>query len=48
MRLEDDVRERSARFNDSCLNIIEEEFAELNSDERTDPRFIKAVMVKRG
>ena len=48
MRLEDDVRARSADFINSCLNIIEEEFAELNSDERIDPRFIKAVMLKRG
>ncbi len=31
MRLEDDVRKRSADFFNSCLNIIEEEFAELES-----------------
>jgi hypothetical protein len=48
MRLEDDVRLRSADFINSCLNIIEEEFSELDPDERIDPRFIKAVMLKRG
>jgi hypothetical protein len=48
MRLEDDVRERSASFLNSCLNIIEDEFAELDSDERIDPRFIRSVLLKRG
>jgi len=48
MRLED-VCARSADFIiNSYLNIIEDEFAELDSDERIDPRFIKAVMLKRG
>ena len=42
------MRLRSADFINSCLNIIEEEFSELDPDERIDPRFIKAVMLKRG
>ena len=48
MRLEDDVRKRSGDFLNSCLNIIEEEFAELDPDDRIDPRFIRSVMLKRG
>jgi len=48
MRLEDDVRERSGAFLNSCLNIIEEEFAELDSDQRIDPRFIRSVLLKKG
>ncbi|HVN29837.1 MAG TPA: DUF6178 family protein, partial [Candidatus Binataceae bacterium] len=48
MRLEDDVRARSTDFINSCLNIIEEEFAELDSDRRLDPRFLRSVLIKKG
>jgi len=47
-RLEEGIRQRSAGFFNSCLNILEEEFAELDAEERIDPRFIKAVMLRRG
>ena len=47
-RLEDDVRARSADFINSCLNIIEEEFAELDPDERIDPRFMRSLLLRRG
>jgi hypothetical protein len=30
------------------MNIIEEEFAELDPRERIDPRFIRSVLLKRG
>ncbi|HXN86145.1 MAG TPA: DUF6178 family protein [Candidatus Binataceae bacterium] len=47
-KLDDGVRSRSAAFINSCLNIIEEEFAELDPRERIDPRYIRSVLLKRG
>jgi hypothetical protein len=47
-KLDDRVRQRSADFINSCLNIIEEEFAELDPRERIDPRFIRSILLKRG
>jgi len=39
---------RAANFVNSCLNMAEEELAELNPDRPIDPRFIKSVLVRRG
>ena len=47
-RLEEGVRTRSADFINSCLNIIEEEFAELDPEERIDPRFLRSLLLRRG
>jgi Family of unknown function (DUF6178) len=42
------VRARSRDFISSCLNVLEEEFAELRADRPIDPRFIRSVLVARG
>jgi len=47
-RLDEQTRPRSAGFINSCLNIIEEEFAELDPQEPIDPRFIRSLLLKRG
>ncbi len=47
-RLEEEIRRRSAAFINSCLNIIEDEFADLDPHQRIDPRFIQSVLLKRG
>jgi Family of unknown function (DUF6178) len=41
------VRGRSANFVNSCLNMIEQEFAELNPAQPIDPRFIRSVLLRR-
>ncbi|HLX36177.1 MAG TPA: DUF6178 family protein [Candidatus Binataceae bacterium] len=47
-RLEEDTRRRTADFINSCLNILEEEFAELEPERRIDPRFLHSMMLRRG
>ncbi len=47
-RLDERTRARSANFVNSCLNILEDEFAHLDPDEIPDPRFIRSVMLARG
>ncbi|MFZ0889127.1 MAG: DUF6178 family protein [Candidatus Binataceae bacterium] len=39
---------RSADFVNSCLNILEEEFAHLEPEREIDPRFIRCVLLRRG
>ncbi len=46
-RLSHGVRSRSAAFINSCLNRIEEEFAELDPGKPIDPRFIRSVLLDR-
>ena len=47
-RLEEDTRRRTADFVNSCLNMLEEEFAELEPERRIDPRFLRSMMIRRG
>jgi hypothetical protein len=47
-RLDEEVRRRSAAFINSCLNMIEEEFADLDPRERIDARFLASLLLKRG
>ena len=44
-RLEETLRARSADFVKSCLNILEEEFADLEPERQIDPRYIRSVLV---
>ncbi|HYA34896.1 MAG TPA: DUF6178 family protein, partial [Candidatus Binataceae bacterium] len=47
-RLDDDIHKRGARYVNSCLNILEDEFSELEpAKERIDPRFIRSVLIAR-
>jgi len=47
-RLDDDIRKRGARYVNSCLNILEDEFSELEpATERIDARFIRSVLIAR-
>jgi len=47
-RLDDSVRSRCDAFINACLNILEEEFAELDPRDGIDPRFIRSVLLARG
>ncbi len=40
------MRGRGADFIDSFLNIAEEEFVELEPNDRIDPRFLRGPMLK--
>jgi uncharacterized protein DUF6178 len=46
-RLQAGVRERSAGFVNSCLNMLEDEFGELDPAHPIDPRFIRALLIRR-
>jgi len=46
-RLDHEVRERTADFINSCLNMLEEELSELDSSRPIDPRFIRSVLIRR-
>ena len=45
-RMDDTTRKRTAKFLNSCLNLLEEEFANLGGEREIDPRFIESVLVK--
>jgi hypothetical protein len=46
-RLDRDAREKAASFIGSCLNLLEEDLAEL--DPRViDPRFLRSLLIRRG
>jgi hypothetical protein len=47
-RMDDATRKRTAAFLNSCLNLLEEEFANLGGELQIDPRFIESVLVKIG
>ena len=47
-RLDDTARRRTADFLNSCLNLLEEEFAHLGGEREIDPRFIESVLVRIG
>ncbi len=46
-RLEPELRERCEGFVNSCLNMLEEEFAELDPSREIDPRFIRSLLLRR-
>jgi len=41
-------RDRYQPFVDSCLRMLEDEFAELDPTAHIDPRFMRSVLIKRG
>jgi hypothetical protein len=47
-RMDETTRKRTAAFLNSCLNLLEEEFAHLGGEREIDPRFIESVLVKIG
>ncbi|MBV8773395.1 MAG: hypothetical protein JO166_13860, partial [Deltaproteobacteria bacterium] len=46
-RLNPSLRARSEGFVNSCLNMLEEEFAELEPFQEIDPRFIRSLLLRR-
>jgi hypothetical protein len=46
-RLDDGLRPRAAAFIDSCLRMLEDEFAELDPKAPVDPRFIRSLLTRR-
>jgi hypothetical protein len=47
-KLDEGARKRTAAFLNSCVNLLEEEFANLGGELRIDPRFIESVLVREG
>ena len=45
-QLHEEVRIATAGFVNSCLNVLEEDFAELGKN--IDPRFLRSVLIRRG
>ena len=45
--LDGGLRRRSADFVNSCLNILEEDLAELDRSQPIDPRFIRSLLIRR-
>jgi hypothetical protein len=46
-RIPETHRARSSDFVNSCLNILEDELADLKPAEPIDPRFIRSVLIRR-
>ena len=46
-RLDEELRQRSTNFVNSCLNMIEEDLAELDPAEAIDPRFIRSLLIRK-
>jgi hypothetical protein len=46
-RLGEGLRLHSADFVNSCLNMLEEELAELDNSQPIDPRFIRSLLIRR-
>ena len=46
-RLDRSLRARSEGFVNSCLNMLEEDFAELDPSQEIDPRFIRSLLIRR-
>lgn len=44
--MDEAARRRTADFLNSCLNLLEEEFAHLGGELTIDPRFIESVLVR--
>jgi hypothetical protein len=47
-RLDAGARKRTGDFLNSCVNLLEEEFANLGGELQIDPRFIESVLVREG
>jgi hypothetical protein len=45
--LDEPLLRRSADFVNSCLNMIEEDLAELDPAEPIDPRFIRSLLIRK-
>jgi hypothetical protein len=45
--LDDAIRTRATPFIDSCLRMLEEEFADLDPASPIDPRFIRSFLIRR-
>jgi uncharacterized protein DUF6178 len=46
-RLEPTLHARSESFVNSCLSVLEEDFAELDPSQEIDPRFIRSLLIQR-
>ncbi len=46
-RLDESARKRSTDFVNSCLNMIEEDLAEIDPAEPIDPRFIRSLLIRK-
>lgn len=46
-RLDPTLQERAAGFVNSCLNMLEEDLAELDPTKPIDPRFIRSLLIRR-
>jgi Family of unknown function (DUF6178) len=46
-RLDSALRSRSGSFVNSCLNMLEEDLAELEPTAQIDPRFIRSILIRR-
>ena len=46
-RLDEPLRRRSAEFVNSCLNMIEEDLAEIDPAQPIDPRFIRSLLIRK-
>jgi Family of unknown function (DUF6178) len=46
-RLDPVLRARSDAFVNSCLNMLEEDLAELDAAQEIDPRFIRSLLIRR-
>ena len=47
-RLDEAARKRTAEYLNSCVNALEDEFANLGGEREIDPRFIESVLVREG
>jgi Family of unknown function (DUF6178) len=45
--LDETMRKRATPYIDSCLQMLEEEFADLDPAEPIDPRFIRSFLIRR-
>ena len=45
--LDDSLRHRATPYIDSCLQMLEEEFAELDPSAGIDPRFLRSFLIRR-
>ena len=45
--LDDPMRQRATPYIDSCLKMLEEEFAELDPALAIDPRFMRSFLIRR-
>jgi hypothetical protein len=46
-RLDEKLRGRASGYVNSCVNMLEEEFAELPRNRPIDPRFVRSLLIRR-